>query len=185
MAENITPPPAQTEPATRGPTAMVTWPPRTPVKPLLALLDQAGQTPAMNHGVLKVYNVTQAELDQAVTSYQADPETHILRPARDFMATRFSASCWAFVLNRYKPEVTQLFTALLIEAVADGLDNRAEYIRQLLDFTKAITAASLAAIEQVNQAGDLASIKAVEIDFDALKALDPTVTLTEALAIPD
>ena len=87
--------------------------------------------------------------------------------------------------DHYPQERQALFQMLLTEAIIDGKQNRITYIRQLASWIMTVTAAQIAAEAQVDQAASKEEIRAIEIDFEPIKAADPLVTIKGALSILD
>ena len=165
--------------------ASIPWPPG---ENLQALLICWGDTLAQVNcaaGNLTIESVSQAELDAAAAAYYADVEKYLLAPTRE-NRKRFLRNLSHANANRaYPPERRELFSVLLTEAIIDGLENRVTYIRQLASWAKTVAAAQITAEAQIDAASSRDEIRAVEIDFEPIKAADPMVTIKGALAILD
>ena len=165
--------------------ASVNWPSESNVVSLLGILGKPKAPASYAGGQLTVEGVDQAELEAAVATFEADPETYVLRPVRAISKQRLSNLVYACTLGRYSQARQQLFHALLTEALADGLENRATYIRQLLTWLKQAAAVLIAAEDQVDALEDVEAIRAVDVDRDQIKNADPEITIRAALQILD
>ena len=153
------------------------------LSPLLSLLN-TDAIPSIAGGVLTIDGVTQAELDAAIATVNSDPNSNVTA-VREARRKALISKCSKFVETRYTRELREMFQALLLEAVILDLPNRIAYISQLLAWIKSISQLNIDAETEIDAAPDVASIRAVEIDFDAAAASDPSVTVKQALAILD
>lgn len=85
----------------------------------------------------------------------------------------------------YAASVMSGFSALLTDAVATGLMNRAAYIYNLLNWGLAVRQAWENKEAEINSKTTRADVAAVTWDTSALIAADPHATLGGALAIPN
>ncbi len=164
--------------------AQTAWNSGDPLGPLLSLLGTES-IPSIAGDILTVDGVTQADLDNAMAEVAADPEQHRLKPVREARRKALISKCSKFVETRYTRELREMFQALLLEAVILDMPNRIAYISQLLAWIKSISQLNIDAETEIDTAPDVASIRAVEIDFDAAAGSDPSVTVKQALAILD
>lgn len=151
----------------------------------IANLARPGASGLYRGGVLTVEGVSDSDLALAVTNYFADEETHALKPERAIAKQRLTNLVYASTLGRYSQARQQLFHALLTEALADGLENRATYIRKLLTWLKTAAAALIQAEDRVDALASVELIRAVDVDLDQLKTTDPEITVRAALYILD
>jgi len=165
--------------------ATTTWPSDGNVLSLLEILGASGNDASWAAGVLTIEGVDQAELDAAVASYNADPDRWVLDPVRQAQKSRLAKTVYNYTLSRYSTARQSLFHALLTEAIADGLTNRATYIRQLLTWLKMSAAMLIVAEDQVETLSTVAEIRQVDVDLAALTVNDPEVTVRAALQILD
>jgi len=165
--------------------ASIPWAAGENLQSLLLILGNTGAECSIAAGELTVGAVGQAELEAAAAAYEADEETHVLAPMRDRKKLYLYNRALAFSLGRYAQGRRDAFHMLLTECLLDNLTNRAAYIRTLLDWLKLIVAHQIQAETEVDAATTRETIKNVAIDFDALRASDPGVTIEGALAIPN
>ena len=165
--------------------ASIPWPPGENLQSLLICLGDTLAQVNCAAGNLTIESVSQAELDAAAAAYYADVEKYLLAPTRE-NRKRFLRNLSHANANRaYPPERRELFSVLLTEAIIHGLENRVTDIRQLASWAKTVAAAQITAEAQVDAASSRDEIRAVEIDFEPIKAADPMVTIKGALSILD
>jgi len=136
-------------------------------------------------GVLYVREVSQQDLDDAVSHYMANLDSLLLQPCRQDKIEEIARKAAAFVEGRYPSFRLMMFQALSAEAVAQGLTNRANYITSLLSWVKLVTASTIAVENDIDNALSVEEIENIELDLSAFINTDPQVTIKQALSIPD
>ena len=151
---------------------------------IVELLDIEPQLCVVDGSQLTV-PVDQSQLDAAFASYNADRETYQLTPLRNQREMELSTKVAEFIESRYPAFRLQLFNGLYTYAVRHGLDNRANYIEQLLDWVGSATAVALIAKSALAGATTADGIQLVNVSLDSLAATDPHVTIEQAIGIND
>ena len=90
-----------------------------------------------------------------------------------------------FINSRYPVHKQQMLQALLTEAVFESKQNRANYIKRLLNWTKSVVAYISAVEQQVASADTFQEIASIQANFEAFEETDPEITISEALQIED
>lgn len=91
----------------------------------------------------------------------------------------------AFFKTRYSGSTQLSMTVLFFEALNNGLNNRANYLGQALVYSKNVLTVSAETRVIINNCTTKDQIKLVEVDYDALIASDPMVSVATALTIMD
>ena len=136
-------------------------------------------------GKLIVDDITQQQLDEALATYNADPELYSLQPAREGRANKISKKAFSYIESVYPSFRRELFIALAEEARNLGLTNRANYINQMLTWVKTVVSSVLALEDQINAASTVEEIRSVDFDPTPFVDADPQITVRNALAIED
>lgn len=165
--------------------ATIPWQPGGNLQSLLMILGTPLAEVSIAGGQLTIQSASQAELDAAAASYEADPDQYVLAPLRRNQKQHLINLAYAFTLGKYSQSRQALFHALLTETIIDELPNRGDYIRQLLDWLKLVTGALMGAEAAVDLATTREAIKAIEINFETLGSADPGITIKAALEISD
>ena len=134
---------------------------------------------------LYVGGVTQEALDNALSTYMGDLETHLFGPRRKIRKEKVAKLSAGFIDEIYPSFRRELFIALAEEARNLGLTNRAAYINQMLTWVKTVVAAVLLLEDEMDAATTLEEILSVNFDSTSFVATDPQITVRGALAIGD
>ena len=165
--------------------ASIPWQAGGNLKSLLEILGKSQAAASCASGQITIEDVSQEELEAAAVEYLSNEEKYLLAPIRKTRKRVLGKQSQAVVNDHYPQERQALFQMLLTEAIIDGKQNRIAYIRQLAGWIMTVTAAQIAAEAQVDQAASKEEIRAVQIDFEPIKAADPLVTIKGALSILD
>ena len=134
---------------------------------------------------LYVGGVTQEALDNALSTYMGDLETHLFGPRRKIRKEKVAKLSAGFIDEIYPSFRRELFIALAEEARNLGLTNRATYINQMLTWVKTVVATVLTLEDEIDAASTTEEIRAVDFNSAPFIATDPQVTVRNALAIED
>jgi hypothetical protein len=105
--------------------------------------------------------------------------------AKEANARVLELASQGYVGNHYDMGAQTSMNALLTEAIAYGLVNRAACIGTVLNWVKNVIGYYNDRRDAVMDAVTLAELEAVTWDFTIYDATDPKVTLKQVLAIPD
>lgn len=154
------------------------------VAAIIALLGVDSQLCVVDGNTLAV-PVSQTQLDAAFNNYNANRDAYQLTPMRNQREMELSTKVAEFIEARYPAFRLQLFNGLYTYAVRHRLDNRANYIEQLLDWVGSATAVALTAKAALAGATTADGIQLVNVSLDSLAATDPHVTIEQAIGIND
>jgi len=153
---------------------------------LPAVTELAGSESSYYDGThLNIDDVTQEVLDAALSTYNSDPETYLLGPAREVKKEELSFAAHAYISEMYPSFRRELFIALAEEARNSGLTNRAAYINQVLVWIKTIVAAVITAEDMVDAYGTIEEINSTSLNVEVFAATDPEITVRGAMVIED
>ena len=128
---------------------------------------------------------SQEELDEIKSEYFNNLEKYLLEPSRKSATDSLSEKAADFINSRYPVHKQQMLQALLTEAVFESKENRANYIKRLLNWTKSVVAYISAVEQQVISADTFQEIASIQANFEAFEETDPEITISEALQIED
>lgn len=137
---------------------------------------------------IQVGGITQEALDAALATYLSDEEAYLFGPARLSYSKHFAEQVVGEIESRYSTFRRELFLALYVEAIAEGLTNRAAYINQLLTWVKQSVAVCIQYELDLDAASTVEEILAVSNGSEQLAVImagDPESTIKGALAIED
>jgi len=136
------------------------------------------------HFFINISGIKQVDLDAAYETYKLDLNTH-LEDARNHRSERIATKAFAFIQSRYPAHKQQFFQALFTEAIALGLTNRIAYIKQLLDWCKAVVGYTSTLDDELVNIVSARGIDEFSSDFSSFEDTDPQITIKGALAIED
>jgi hypothetical protein len=138
-----------------------------------------------DNGYIYSEKYTQQELDQIKEDYDNNKDKYLLEPQRKNKTDMLSEKAADFINSRYPVHKQQMLQALLTEAVFESKQNRANYIKRLLNWTKSVVAYISAVEQQVASADTFQEIASIQASFEAFEETDPEITISEALQIED
>ena len=168
--------------------ASIEFPTTGSIKAIVELLDCDPLSVSYDSGLLSISGVDQDDLETAVATYAASPETYLFAPAREARGRVFGEQVIREIEERYSSFRRELFLALYVEAVSLGLVNRAAYVTQLLSWVKEAVSVCIQYEADLASAESIASIGSVSDGSEAIIAIledDPEVTIKAALEILD
>lgn len=158
------------------------------LRPFLGVDDDSNDpenSPQYAHGYLYSPSHTDEELEAIRADYLNNIDENFLEPQRKTALDKLSKDGADFIESRYPSFRQQMLQALFTEALFSGLVNRANYIKQVLNWVKSVVAITAVGENQLNAADSIEEIRDVEIDFSPFEETDPNVTINEALQIED
>jgi hypothetical protein len=168
--------------------ATITLPDNANVSAILFLAGADPFSSTYQGDGIHVSGITQETLDAALATYLSNEEDYLLGPARLGHSKHFAEQVVKEIESRYSTFRRELFLALYVEAIADGLTNRAAYINQLLTWVKQSVAVCIQYELDLDAASTFEEILVVSDgsgQLAVIMASDPESTIKGALAIED
>ena len=116
------------------------------LRPLLGVFDKPENEPEYIDGRLHSATHTSSELEAIRADYLNNIDENFLEPQRKVALDKLSKDAVDFIESRYPSFRQQMFQALFTEAFFSGLLNRANYIKQLLNWVKSVVAITMVGI---------------------------------------